>query len=75
MTKNKYPEGEVYAPNLVLTPEQTKAAHELLLAGAALNEKIEALNALLPDNTYTQFYGNWNILKIKQAEPESNPEQ
>lgn len=68
MTRTSYPEGEVYSPDFKLTPKQSQAAHELLKAGVALHEKTQELQKLLPYNSYSQFFGNWNILKIKLVE-------
>ena len=71
MTRLIYPEGEVYAPDLVLTPEQIKAAHAYLLAGIALAKKEKELHKLLPENINSEFFGEWNILKLRTIEDDN----
>ncbi len=58
--------GAIHSEELDLTREQIKAAKELLLAGLELHRKQAAYDKIAPEGSYSQFYGNWNILRIKK---------
>lgn len=74
MTKIECPEGGlIYSPDFNLNPEQIAAAKELLLAGLELARKQKAYDEVAPKCSSSQFYGCWNILKIKEVK-EPNPE-
>ncbi len=74
MTKIECPEGGlIYSPDFDLNPEQIAAAKELLLAGLELARKQKAYDEVAPEGSSSQFYGCWNILKIKEVKA-PNPE-
>lgn len=57
--------------HIPLNDEQITKAKVLLDAGAILHQAMEDLDAVMPPNSYHQFFGKWDLLKIDMVKERS----
>ena len=63
-----FPKGSRFMADFDMTYEQIKAASDLLFAGERMREASDRLLKVLPKGCWHQFFGNWDFLKISNAE-------
>ncbi len=56
--------------HIELSPEQLRLAQLALQAGMQLAASLDQLHAALPPDTSSQFYGNWDLLRLDPIEAE-----
>ena len=49
-----------------LSAESKEQANKLLEVAGQFHEEQNKFMATLPDNTYIQFFGNWDIILVKK---------
>jgi hypothetical protein len=65
-----FPKGSRFISDFPMTHEEIKAVSDLMFAGQKMREASDRLLQVLPAGAWHQFFGDWNLLRISNREPE-----